>query len=90
MSNSNDAIDAISLWMKMVRENNQMPTSIYEPVTIPMVRRVFPNLMASDIVGVQPMNSYSGQVFNMTYRFDYDNIIPTKKIELFTDEDFTM
>ncbi|WP_448980054.1 hypothetical protein, partial [Klebsiella pneumoniae] len=29
----------------------------YTPILVPAIRRIFPNLLANEIVGVQPMNS---------------------------------
>lgn len=34
---------------------------------IPMMRRVFPELLASDLVSVQPMSGPTGLVFAMNY-----------------------
>jgi hypothetical protein len=39
-----------------------LPTTIF-----PIIRRVYPNIIANDIVGVQPMTSPSGVVFYMQY-----------------------
>jgi len=41
----------------------------FDPVLISMVRRQVPNLIAYDIVGVQPMNGPTGQVFAMRPRY---------------------
>jgi len=35
----------------------------YTPILVPAVRRIFPNLVSNDLVGVQPMNSPNGFVF---------------------------
>jgi hypothetical protein len=37
---------------------------------IPMVRRVFPTLIASDIVDVQPMSGPVGLAFALKYKYD--------------------
>jgi len=42
----------------------------YESVMIPMVRRLMPQLMAGDIVGVQPLGSPVGHVFSLRYNPD--------------------
>ncbi len=34
---------------------------------MPVIRRVFPELLTSEIIGVQPMDGPSGQVFFMNY-----------------------
>jgi Major capsid protein Gp23 len=41
----------------------------YLKVTIPMIRRVFPELIANEICGVQPMSGPTGLAFAMRYRF---------------------
>jgi len=37
--------------------------SQYTPILVPAVRRIFPNLVTNDLVGVQPMSSPNGFVF---------------------------
>lgn len=41
------------------------PIDIYDPVLIGMIRRVMPNLMAYDIMGVQPMTGPTGTIFSL-------------------------
>lgn len=41
----------------------------YDPVLISMVRRAMPNLMAYDVMGVQPMNMPTGLIFAMRARY---------------------
>jgi len=45
----------------------------FEPVLIPIIRRVFPNLIAHEMVAVQPMNMPSGLAFAMRYRYVGDD-----------------
>lgn len=42
----------------------------YDPIMISMLRRSVPNLMAYDIVGVQPMTGPTGLVFALKSRYD--------------------
>ena len=42
----------------------------YDPVLVPMVRRAIPQLIAFDIVGVQPMTLPTGLVFARRARYD--------------------
>lgn len=42
----------------------------YAAVAFPLVRRVFGNLLANDIVSVQPMNLPAGLVFFMDFQYD--------------------
>lgn len=44
--------------------------SQYTPILVPAVRRIFPNLLANDIVGVQPMTGPTGYAFAI--RFGYE------------------
>ena len=37
---------------------------VFRPIVMPTVRGMAPNLLASQIVGVQPMSAPSGQVFS--------------------------
>lgn len=43
---------------------------IFDPVLISLVRRSMPNLVAYDILGVQPMTGPTGLIFAMRSRFD--------------------
>lgn len=43
---------------------------IYDPVLISLVRRAMPNLIAYDVVGVQPMSGPVGLIFAMRSRYD--------------------
>lgn len=42
----------------------------YTPILVPAVRRIFPNLLANEIVGVQPMNSPVGYAYALRYSYD--------------------
>lgn len=39
-------------------------------ILIPMIGRVFPELIASEIVGVQPMSGPVGQAFTLRYTYE--------------------
>ncbi len=41
----------------------------YDPVILPMLRRMMPNIIAYDLVGVQPMTGPTGMIFAMRSRF---------------------
>jgi hypothetical protein len=43
-------------------------------VLIPMVRRTFPELIANEIVGVQPMSGPVGLAFALRYRYEADSL----------------
>jgi hypothetical protein len=42
----------------------------YDPILISLVRRSMPNLMAYDVIGVQPMSAPTGLIFAMRARYD--------------------
>lgn len=44
-------------------------TATYDPVLISLIRRSAPNLIAYDILGVQPMTGPTGQIFAMRSRY---------------------
>ena len=42
----------------------------YDPILISLVRRSMPNLMAYDVIGVQPMSAPTGLIFAMRAKYD--------------------
>lgn len=48
----------------------------FEPVIIPVIRRVFPNLIANQLVAVQPMSMPSGLAFAMRYHYTNTGAAP--------------
>lgn len=48
----------------------------FEPVIIPVIRRVFPNLIANQMVAVQPMSMPSGLAFAMRYHYTNTGAAP--------------
>jgi hypothetical protein len=46
--------------VQKVLPHRQLPT-----ILLPMIRRTMPTLIAADIIGIQPMNAPTGQVFAM-------------------------
>ncbi|RKZ85384.1 MAG: hypothetical protein DRQ39_07225 [Gammaproteobacteria bacterium] len=44
---------------------------------IPKMRAMLPQLIANDIVGVQPMQSPSGSIFNMKYTYIFGTVTIT-------------
>lgn len=51
------------------------PIDIYDPVLIGMIRRTLPNLMAYDIMGVQPMTGPTGTVFALRGQYESQNAV---------------
>lgn len=56
----------------------------YDPVLISLVRRAMPNLIAYDVMGVQPMNMPTGLIFAMRSRYGDGDL--TSNDEAFYDE----
>ena len=50
--------------------NSSADAANYDPVLISLVRRAMPNLVAYDIVGVQPMTGPTGLIFAMKSQFE--------------------
>jgi hypothetical protein len=58
--------------MKYFKENTTTTTpgfDTYLKITVPLIRRIFPELIANDLVGVQPMSGPVGLAFAMRFRF---------------------
>jgi hypothetical protein len=54
----------------------------FVPVFMPLARRVYPNLIANDLVGIQPMKSPTGYIYSMSNRYTgsgTNSISPTTK-----------
>jgi len=56
----------------MIQNESTLSTDIaqYKKILMPLTRRIFPNLLANEIVGVQPMNGPVGQAFAMRFYAD--------------------
>jgi len=51
-----------------------LSTPQYDPVLMPLIRRVWPQIIANDIIGVQPMTSWiKTSIFSPKAKFKYDN-----------------
>jgi hypothetical protein len=52
----------------------------FTPILLPMVRRVYPNLIANELLGVQPMTMPTGYIYALTNRYtgtDLNKVSPT-------------
>lgn len=56
----------------------------WQNVAFPLVRRVFAQLLANDVVSVQPMSLPSGLIFYMDYKFGTQNPSGTNKLQDYT------
>lgn len=50
---------------------------VLNPVLLPLIRRVMPNIIAHDLIGVQPMTGPVGSIFNS--RWTLDNLTMQKE-----------
>ena len=66
--------------------SSEGPTAGFDPVLISMIRRSMPNLIAFDIMGVQPMNGPSGLIFAMRSQY-VDGSDQSRKEALFDEAD---
>ena len=57
--------------LQQLKEDATLSTNVgsFTKYIFPVLRRVFPNLIANQIVSVQPMNAPVGAVFNYEYRY---------------------
>jgi hypothetical protein len=53
----------------------------FTPILIPAVRRIFPGLLAHDIVGVQPLNAPTGYAYALRYSYAGDGTNPTEGVQ---------
>jgi len=64
----------------------------FTPILVPMVRRVYPQLVAHQLAGIQPMSMNSGYLYAMTSRYTgtgVNGITPTKNGQILTLVDAT-
>lgn len=52
-----------------VHVNGAAATELIPKVIFPMIRRVFPNLIANKLVGIQPLTRPTGIIYYLIYRF---------------------
>lgn len=75
--NSSDAAMMKSLLENTEKEMNSMinegtlagDVAQFTPILMPMVRRTYPNLIANELLGVQPMSMPTGFIYAMTNRY---------------------
>lgn len=61
--------DKVAFLMEAAPATNTSAAANYDPVLIKMLRRALPNLIAYDIIGVQPMNMPTGLIFFQKARY---------------------
>jgi hypothetical protein len=55
-------------WLEK-RRNKRLARLTYKPILLPMIRKIMPNLIAMDLIGVQPMDKPVGEVFTLHYPY---------------------
>ncbi len=50
--------------------------SQFTPIMIPMIRKVYPALIANDLLGMQPLKTPTGFIYSMGYRYTNDSNNP--------------
>ncbi len=53
--------------------------SEFGKVLLPIMRRVLPNVIAADIIGVQPMSGPAGQLFTLKHRYGIYGILDAEE-----------
>jgi len=60
---------AIAFRMWLPTNNNEKATHNLGKVILPVIRNVMANVIAADIIGVQPMTGPAGQIFTLRKRY---------------------
>lgn len=70
-----------------VNNSGTSNVSRFDPILMPLLRRVVPNLVAFDICGVQPMTGPTGLIFSMKSRYvaDSDEALTDEAEALFNE-----
>ena len=53
----------------------------FTPILMPMVRRVYPNLIANELLGVQPMSMPTGFIYALTNQYTKFNGVATNSLD---------
>lgn len=59
----------------------------FTPILMPMVRRVYPNLIANELLGVQPMSMPTGFIYALTNSYTGTGAIAGKSAKLYLVDD---
>ena len=75
-----------------MKKNKKNKVTPYSSFSFPLVRRVFPELITTNAVSVQPMSAPSGLIFAMKYFYEDDDLFSFEDYgddyDLFTWEDY--
>lgn len=64
--------------MKLGESIMSADVALFTPILVPLVRRVFPALIANDLVGIQALNMPTGYLYALTNRFVGSTTNPIK------------
>lgn len=53
----------------LAEANNAADVAQFTPIMMPLVRRVFPNLIANELLGIQPMTMPTGYIYALVNRY---------------------
>jgi len=62
-------LDNEETYVLQEEQNNTGDMAPFFPVLVPAVRRIFPGLLANDLVGVQPLNGPTGYAYAIRFRY---------------------
>jgi len=65
----------------MNEDTVQADIAQYTPILVPAVRRIFPNLLANEIVGVQPLKMPTGYAYALRYVYTNTNSTDVNNID---------
>lgn len=63
-----------TIFDNMIKDEEQSSCPIFEDVTLAVLRKVLPNLIANDIIGMQPMTGPVSQIHTLRVRYNDENL----------------
>lgn len=57
--------------------------SAFDPILIPMIRRLMPNIIANSIIGVQPMTGPTANIFNLRFAREHRVLVSKEHYKIF-------
>lgn len=73
-----DRYKETNLRLKYLTYGRRIP-SRFGGILIPILRRVLPSILATEIIGVQPMSEPAGQVFTLKHRYGLYGILDSEE-----------
>lgn len=69
-----DRYKETNLRLRYLTYGRRIP-SRFGGILLPIIRRLLPNIIAADILGVQPMSGPAGQIFTLKHRYGIYGIL---------------